>query len=180
MIQEFHRSNHWITHPSKCSCKEWAGAWNMQVFTESWLGSRCFLHGINILYVSAKCEVRCILWTIGRDREKAYYSICNELNTVIANTELDDSPLLSLEKEGSPSGNRTRIEIIVNMLDAVRDHVLKTHIMYRANLSHRQLQRYLNFLLENGLVEKIQSTNSKSCLYHITSKVWTFREIIPV
>jgi len=31
---------------------------------------------------------------------------------------------------------------------------LKTHIMYKANLSHRQLERYLAFLEENAMIEK--------------------------
>jgi predicted transcriptional regulator len=31
----------------------------------------------------------------------------------------------------------------------------KTHIMYKANLSHRQLDRYLDLLLEKGLLRVV-------------------------
>jgi len=79
-------------------------------------------------------------------------------------------PLLSLEKRVPPAGNRTRVEIIVSVLNVARDRVLKTHIMYRANLSHMQLEKYLGFLLENGLLEKRQSIACKNHLYLITAK----------
>ena len=31
----------------------------------------------------------------------------------------------------------------------------KTHIMYKANLSHRQVDRYLDFLLEKGFLRVV-------------------------
>jgi predicted transcriptional regulator len=80
--------------------------------------------------------------------------------------------LLSLEEKEFRVGvgNRTRVEIIASMLNAARDWTPKTHIMYRANLSHRQLRRYLTFILDNGLLEKAQSVTYKTNLYHITEK----------
>jgi predicted transcriptional regulator len=80
--------------------------------------------------------------------------------------------LLSLEEKEFwvGVGNRTRVEIIASMLNAARDWTPKTHIMYRANLSHRQLRRYFTFILDNGLLEKAQSVTYKTNLYHITEK----------
>ena len=46
---------------------------------------------------------------------------------------------------------------------------LKTHIMYKANLSHRQLERYLAFLEENGLVEKTTDSDGTR-MYQATEK----------
>ena len=36
---------------------------------------------------------------------------------------------------------------------------LKTHIMYKANLSYRQLERYLNFLETNGMLARISEND---------------------
>jgi len=41
--------------------------------------------------------------------------------------------------------------------------------MYRANLSHRQLEKYLSFLEKNGMLERIID-ESGTMLYQITSK----------
>lgn len=32
---------------------------------------------------------------------------------------------------------------------------MKTHIMYKANLSHRQLEKYLGFLLNSGMLVQV-------------------------
>jgi predicted transcriptional regulator len=42
---------------------------------------------------------------------------------------------------------RSDIDIMANILDETRKGARKTHIMYRCNLSHRQLQAYLKLLL---------------------------------
>ena len=54
-----------------------------------------------------------------------------------------------------PVANRTRVEILANILKVASNRTLKTHIMYRANLSHRQLEKYLAFLEQNGLLEQV-------------------------
>jgi len=41
------------------------------------------------------------------------------------------------------------------MLNVAARGALKTHIMYRANLSHRQLEKYLHFLEDKGLIRKL-------------------------
>ena len=57
--------------------------------------------------------------------------------------------------EQKPTSNRTRVEILANILKVAGNRTLKTHIMYRANLSHRQLEKYLSFLETNGLLTRI-------------------------
>ena len=43
---------------------------------------------------------------------------------------------------------RSDIDIMANILDAADKGAKKTRIMYRCNLSHRQLQVYLQLLIE--------------------------------
>jgi len=42
--------------------------------------------------------------------------------------------------------------------------------MYRANLSHRQLEKYLSFLEENGLIRKLADDVSGGHSYEATEK----------
>jgi predicted transcriptional regulator len=42
----------------------------------------------------------------------------------------------------------------------------KTHVMYKCNLNSKQINEYLNFLLEYGMLEKTQERpNSKRYIY---------------
>jgi len=42
----------------------------------------------------------------------------------------------------------------------------KTHVMYRCNLNSKQISEYLDFLLDCGMLEKIQErTNSKRHIF---------------
>ncbi len=47
---------------------------------------------------------------------------------------------------------RDRLQIIADILSIVRGRAKKTRIMYQANLSYRLLCRYLNEVLDAGLV----------------------------
>ncbi|MCK4478517.1 hypothetical protein KAU88_08345 [Candidatus Bathyarchaeota archaeon] len=47
---------------------------------------------------------------------------------------------------------RSKLQIIAEILEIVRGGAKKTHIMYRANLSYKLLCKYLNEVLECGLV----------------------------
>jgi len=51
--------------------------------------------------------------------------------------------------------NRTKVEILATILKVAGNRTLKTHIMYRANLSHRQLKKYLTFLETNGMLARV-------------------------
>ncbi len=62
---------------------------------------------------------------------------------------------------------RTSLEIIADMLRL--GEAGKTEIMYSANMSYFQLQKYLNFLLERGLIGKVTLGNP-SVTYRVTKK----------
>ena len=47
---------------------------------------------------------------------------------------------------------RSDIDIMANILSAANKGTKKTRIMYRCNLSHKQLQVYLQLLLEMGFL----------------------------
>jgi len=76
----------------------------------------------------------------------------------------------SLEKEPAVVSNRTRVEILASILNVAERGTLKTHIMYKANLSHRQLEKYLAFLGGNGMLREIVDEVTGSRLYQITEK----------
>ena len=53
----------------------------------------------------------------------------------------------------------------------------KTHIMYRANLSYDQLNEYLAFLLDNGLIEKDADVEYEGAvMYRVSNKGRQFLE----
>ena len=58
-------------------------------------------------------------------------------------------------------GNRSRTEIVSNILDAANgEGETKTKIMYFAFLSYNQVHEYLSILLENNLIEYIDGTQT--------------------
>jgi len=67
---------------------------------------------------------------------------------------------------------RDKLYIIAEILGIAKDGVLKTQIMYRANLSFTQLNDYLKFMLKNELLEKIVSNEKE--LYKATEKGLNF------
>ena len=62
---------------------------------------------------------------------------------------------------------RSSLEIIADMLRL--GEAGKTEIMYSVNMSYFQLQKYLNFLLERGLIDKVALGNP-SVTYRVTKK----------
>lgn len=71
------------------------------------------------------------------------------------------------------SKRRSRLEIILTILSAVRDGVDKpTRIMYATNMSWKPTQRILSHLVEQGLLEMRINTKSRQSkrLYMITEK----------
>lgn len=62
---------------------------------------------------------------------------------------------------------RSSIEVIGDMLRL--GEAGKTEIMYSANMSYFQLQKYLQFLTEKGLIDKVTVGNPK-VTYRVTEK----------
>ncbi|AGG06834.1 MULTISPECIES: winged helix-turn-helix domain-containing protein [Dehalococcoides] len=62
---------------------------------------------------------------------------------------------------------RSSIEIIADMLRL--GEAGKTEIMYSVNMSYFQLQKYLNFMLERELIDRVQLGNP-SVTYRVTAK----------
>jgi len=82
--------------------------------------------------------------------------------------------MFPLEERPQQIGNRTRMEILASILKVASNGALKTHIMYKANLSHRQLERYLTFLEERGLLAQGLDEELGNRIYRITEKGFDF------
>jgi predicted transcriptional regulator len=64
---------------------------------------------------------------------------------------------------------RSNIEIIADMLRVGENGAGKTEIMYSANMSYAQLQKYLGFMLNHGFINKVKVGNP-SVTYKVTDK----------
>lgn len=64
---------------------------------------------------------------------------------------------------------RSNIEIIADMLKVGENGAGKTEIMYSANMSYAQLQKYLSFLLSRGFINKVEVGNPV-VTYQVTDK----------
>ena len=73
----------------------------------------------------------------------------------------------------NPSAKRRdKLHIIAEILEIARDGVLKTQIMYRANLSFTQLNDYLGFMLRISLLERVLQNDRER--YRATQKGMDF------
>jgi predicted transcriptional regulator len=64
---------------------------------------------------------------------------------------------------------RSNIEIIGDMLRVGENGAGKTEIMYSANMSYAQIQKYLGFLLSHGFINKVKVGNP-AVSYQVTNK----------
>jgi predicted transcriptional regulator len=56
--------------------------------------------------------------------------------------------------EKVPRRKRTRYELLADLLQCSKGGARKTALMYRANLSHELLNKYLAFLMKNRFLER--------------------------
>lgn len=73
--------------------------------------------------------------------------------------------------------NRNRMEIVSNVLDIARNGALKTHLMYKANLSYMVVTQYLGFLIKAGLIEEIFAEDGPTRLYKTSAKGFRYLEV---
>ena len=69
------------------------------------------------------------------------------------------------------SQRRSNIEIIADMLRIGEGGAGKTKIMYSANMSYGQIQKYLGFLVSQGFIDKVEVDNevgSQAVTYQLT------------
>jgi len=64
---------------------------------------------------------------------------------------------------------RSQIDIMASILDEATKGAKKTRIMYRCNLSHKQLQRYLKLLLGMELLSLVSKKGSDEIVFFKTS-----------
>ena len=67
------------------------------------------------------------------------------------------------------SRRRSNIEIIADMLRVGENGAGKTEIMYSANMSYAQIQKYLGYLLTHGFIDRIEIGNPV-VTYQVTEK----------
>ena len=69
------------------------------------------------------------------------------------------------------SNRRSRLEIMLDILSAIRDGIDKpTRIMYAANMSWRPTQRMLSNMVEQGLLKMTPGSGKSTRRYVITEK----------
>ncbi|MGM5484525.1 MAG: winged helix-turn-helix domain-containing protein [Nanobdellota archaeon] len=66
---------------------------------------------------------------------------------------------------------RSKLEVVKDILTSIRNRdgrIKRTHILYKANLSHRMLDEYLNDLISRGFVEELEQKKGKR--YRLTQR----------
>ena len=66
---------------------------------------------------------------------------------------------------------RNKVDIIHDMLKIIQEkgeNIKKTHLMYKANLSHKQMESYIEGLIKNNLIEN--NTSNKKYSIKLTKK----------
>lgn len=79
--------------------------------------------------------------------------------------------LLAQTKKRSSNTHRGRLDIIADILQASHKGTKKTYLMYRCNLSFRQLKYYLDFLLRKDFLWTVDEDGDPNPgLFKITDK----------
>ena len=77
------------------------------------------------------------------------------------NIGLNNHPDIHSSNQRIAVGNRrSNIEIIADMLRVGENGAGKTEIMYSANMSYSQIQKYLEYLVNQGFINKVNMDNT--------------------
>ena len=80
-----------------------------------------------------------------------------------------NDPIEYVETNVMGWGNRGWLEIIYFILVVCKKGSLKTHVMYKCNLNSKQIDQYIQFLLDRHLLEREpESSDSKRYTYKTT------------
>jgi predicted transcriptional regulator len=66
--------------------------------------------------------------------------------------------------------NRSRVEILYDIVASAKTAAKKTHLMYKSNLSFKQLDLYLEYILQNGLLEERFDDDNGGKVYALTNR----------
>jgi len=78
---------------------------------------------------------------------------------------------LNVSRSEDSNNHRGNFDIIADILDASHGGVKKTYLMYRCNLSFKQLKNYSHFLLNNGLLDLVtQNGQTEDRVFELTQK----------
>ncbi len=72
---------------------------------------------------------------------------------------------------------RSDVEIIADMLEVGENGAGKTEIMYSVNMSYRQIQKYLGFLMAQGFIDRMKMGNP-SVTYRVTDSGLKLLELL--
>ena len=75
---------------------------------------------------------------------------------------------------------RTRAEVILNILTLASEGITKTRLMYYCNMNFMNFNRYLNELLNAGLIQELEANNPEKRIrkYKTTEKGMQLAEIL--
>ena len=86
------------------------------------------------------------------------------MNTALTNLTTLAAPAPARKAVGK---RRSNIEIIADMLRVGESGAGKTEIMYTANMSFSQIQRYLRYLVDQGFVNRVEMDHTIAA-YQVT------------
>jgi predicted transcriptional regulator len=76
-----------------------------------------------------------------------------------------------VSRNDTSNSHRGNFDIIADILDASHGGVKKTYLMYRCNLSFKQLKNYSHFLLDSGLLHIVtEQDQNVHGLFEVTPK----------
>lgn len=83
------------------------------------------------------------------------------------NTEFRTGTAIAVASRRAVGKRRSNIEIIADMLRVGENGAGKTEIMYTANMSFTQIQRYLRYLVDQGFVSRVEMDHTVAA-YQVT------------